>query len=330
MAHSGPGKIEVVPSTQQSVIARLYNFDIARHELKQHHQVWLRQNVVAMLKNGGSLWITGIASPSDTDDFNLGLSRRRADAVIHFLRKESGPKFTVAFEWAAGEGLARAAGIANGKEVEYWRGVILSVWDRPTPPPPPPPPIPVIITPPKWPKRKVKITFFSDRDESCDIDMPRSACELNKWSRKRMDEKYFAAVPLNFETQALPESYQVVRIVTQRIQTDFNVGLASNSTMSCRVFYQWGTRGRPCYLLHGYWKDTRAPALIDYAPSIYETPDDWVDLWLRDPRLALKKLRNDELVASLMSLGNYIAKARALNEPEPPQETGWIVRPVRS
>ena len=77
--------------------ARLFNFGIAKPQLKPEHEDWLRCNVLGLLQGGGSMWITGLASPSGTDAFNLALSHRRADSVIGFLRNQVPNSFEIAF-----------------------------------------------------------------------------------------------------------------------------------------------------------------------------------------------------------------------------------------
>jgi hypothetical protein len=141
---AGPGRILLDSQDKNKVTAVLYNFDIAKHELKPEHADWLRRNVVPLLRAGGSMVILGLASPSGPEGFNEPLSQRRIDAVVAFLRKESPNNFKIAFDLAAGEKWARALGVRDGTEDEKWRSVVLSAWNRPTPPPPPPPKPPTV------------------------------------------------------------------------------------------------------------------------------------------------------------------------------------------
>jgi hypothetical protein len=72
----------------------------------------------------------------------MQLSDNRMRAVIDLLRKQVPNNFKVAHEVAKGERAAMYAGEMDGVENENWRGVIISVWNKPNPPPPPSPPPP--------------------------------------------------------------------------------------------------------------------------------------------------------------------------------------------
>ena len=72
----------------------------------------------------------------------MQLSHNRMRAVIDLLRKQVPNDFKVALEVAKGERAAMYAGDMDGVENENFRGVIISVWNKPSPPPPPPPPPP--------------------------------------------------------------------------------------------------------------------------------------------------------------------------------------------
>jgi outer membrane protein OmpA-like peptidoglycan-associated protein len=144
---SDPGRIFAFGHQKDMVTARIFNFGIAKHELKREHEDWLRRNVVDLLKRGGSISLVGLASRTDTDAHNMILSRRRADSVIGFLRRESPNNFKVALDVALGERVAKYAGVRDGVEDENLRAVMISAWELPNPPPPPPPP-PPMPTPP--------------------------------------------------------------------------------------------------------------------------------------------------------------------------------------
>jgi outer membrane protein OmpA-like peptidoglycan-associated protein len=118
---SGPGKTYVIQQNRNSVSARLYNFGIGKDVLKIEHKTWLVSNVVGLLKGRGSISLTGLASRTDTDTFNMSLSIRRAESVISFLRTHSPNNFKVEFQIAAGERAAQFAGVKDGVEDENWR-----------------------------------------------------------------------------------------------------------------------------------------------------------------------------------------------------------------
>lgn len=138
-----PGKIQEYGSqAPDTIAAKLFNFDVGKFAIKPEHSNWLNSVVAPKLRDGGSLTIIGLASRTGSDDFNMLLSHNRLRAVVDLLRKQVPNNFKVAFEVAKGERAAMYAGEMDGVENETWRGVIISVWNKPNPPPPPPPPPP--------------------------------------------------------------------------------------------------------------------------------------------------------------------------------------------
>jgi hypothetical protein len=139
-----PGRIVEFNHVAGTIVARLFNFDIAQDRLKLEHRIWLSKNVVGLLRNGGSLWIMGLTSTTGQESFNTPLSQRRAESVVAFLRGELSKNFPFKLDAIAGMGEmpARIAGLRNNIEDENWRAVVVGVWDKPVPPPPPPPPPP--------------------------------------------------------------------------------------------------------------------------------------------------------------------------------------------
>ena len=134
-----PGKIQEYRSqAPDTIAAKLFNFEVGKFAIKPEHSNWLMSVVVPKLRDGGSLTIIGLASRTGSDDFNMQLSQNRLRAVIDLLRKQV-PDFKVALEVAKGERAAMYAGETDGVENESWRGVIISVWNKPNPPPPPQP-----------------------------------------------------------------------------------------------------------------------------------------------------------------------------------------------
>ena len=143
MAPPSPGKIQEYGSqAPDTIAAKLFNFEVGKFAIKPEHSSWLISVVAPKLRGGGSLTIIGLASRTGSDDFNMQLSDNRLRAVIDLLRKQVPNNFKVAHEVAKGERAAMYAGEMDGVENESWRGVIISVWNKPDPPPPPPPPPP--------------------------------------------------------------------------------------------------------------------------------------------------------------------------------------------
>ena len=140
---ASPGKIQEYGSqAPDTIAAKLFNFEVGKFAIKPEHSNWLMSVVVPKLRDGGSLTIIGLASRTGSDDFNMQLSQNRLRAVIDLLRQQVPKDFKVALEVAKGERAAMYAGEMDGVENESWRGVIISVWNKPNPPPPPPPPPP--------------------------------------------------------------------------------------------------------------------------------------------------------------------------------------------
>jgi hypothetical protein len=140
---ASPGKIQEYRSqAPDTIAAKLFNFEVGKFAIKPEHSNWLISVVAPKLRGGGSLTIIGLASRTGSDDFNMQLSQNRLRAVIDLLRKQVPNNFKVALEVAKGERAAMYAGEMDGVENESWRGVIISVWNKPNPPPPPPPPPP--------------------------------------------------------------------------------------------------------------------------------------------------------------------------------------------
>ncbi|MFZ1827599.1 MAG: hypothetical protein WAW42_02270 [Candidatus Competibacteraceae bacterium] len=304
------GQVDVYSQTADSVNARLFEFDIARHELKPAHVQWLRQNVVPLLQKNGSLWITGLASPSDTERFNLLLSRRRTDEVILFLRQASPNNFKVVADLAVGESYARGQGVPNGTEDPIWRAVIISAWVKQTPPPPPPLPKPI----PTISRKQGAVIWMEHDEKDKSLDSKPGNVSLKYNQQKAIDK-----TPPYFKYHQIPASHELIRIFTARSRSDFEVAkIASINSIYCHIFYQWGVRKRACHLIHGYWRDG---AFNNNWPHLYELPDAYVKQWLDDPRTAIAEL--DKLVIRATSPHAYYIQGTTLGEPAPPPGFGW-------
>lgn len=124
---------EGAPSTPGGVSGRLYNFDTNRHELKPEHQAWLDAKVVPLLADGGEIVsIVGEASPLGSAADNFALSRRRAQAVLDYLkqkatqqRRADGVEGPLTFPPAqgAGEGPAGDTGQPDRSDDGFYRAV---------------------------------------------------------------------------------------------------------------------------------------------------------------------------------------------------------------
>lgn len=263
--------------------ARLFNFEVGNHELKREHEDWLRSNVVGLLKRGGSIWIAGLASRTDTDASNMVLSRKRADALILFLRKESPNNFTITVDFAFGERAARFSGSPDGAEDEDWRAVVLSVWNRRDPPP-----VPVLPAPTREVRSFVK--FLAEQKlRGGTAGDPSTTGLLNDTATAMADDLFGGSNGFSEEVKRrVPANYKVTEILTLRDTSgSVELGVAGVQISSCNVSYKWGVRQRPCLLIHGYW---RKGAAINDDPEVMRLSDSQADMWLGDPFKALKSL----------------------------------------
>jgi outer membrane protein OmpA-like peptidoglycan-associated protein len=125
--YSKPGQIQ----------ARLMRFGIDSAALHSKHCSWLDGHVVPVLAAGGSISIHATASRSGSAAHNLALSKRRASAVLAYLRRKV-PRhvsYRVELVESVGEGSAEMLGYKDGTEDPYFRAVSVLARRRPTPPP---------------------------------------------------------------------------------------------------------------------------------------------------------------------------------------------------
>jgi hypothetical protein len=128
---TGRGKIrELLLPAQDSATtfhAVLYNFDIDGEALKLEHRSWLTEHVVPQLGNPSvKIGLRGEASRTGSDAYNLALSKRRVNQVLHFL-KQNGPVLATIEDTAVGEADAAGRGEDDNTEDEMVRAVIVKV-----------------------------------------------------------------------------------------------------------------------------------------------------------------------------------------------------------
>jgi hypothetical protein len=130
-------------SNSGMIIGHLLGFAIDSAALHSKHRAWLDTHVVPVLAGGGSVTINGSASRSGSAAHNLALSKRRADAVLAYLRRNvrrhvsyrMGSDFSVNEVAGSGERPAEFVGQKDGTEDSFFRAVMVWAWHRPTPPP---------------------------------------------------------------------------------------------------------------------------------------------------------------------------------------------------
>ncbi len=103
---TGLGQIETRPvnitgGAPLVLEALLFNFDIDDATVKQQHRDWLDANIVASFRNSPSdeVLLQGTASQSGASDYNLGLSRRRVEAVQNYLIQRGVPRGQIETSW---------------------------------------------------------------------------------------------------------------------------------------------------------------------------------------------------------------------------------------
>jgi hypothetical protein len=244
------------------------------------------------LKPGGSMWVAGLASRTDSDAHNLALSRRRVDAVIQFLRKESPNNFRTAVELPVGERAAKLAGVPDNTEDEYWRAVVISVWSFPSPPPAViPRPLPPHERALALVPRMVSAEFLAQvnyggawgEDSPSAEGFNATATDYaNKVLNKKTDFR-------NITMKIMPATAGLKSIWTLRDttgSTDFRI--TSVDLVTCKLLYHWGNRNGPCILVHGFW---RRGSLKNEEDDYYRLTNEQENLWITNPYHALASLQ---------------------------------------
>jgi len=134
-------------SESDVVEATLVGFDINSQRLHLAHRIWLDENIVPILNEGGGVAIVGHASRSGSAIHNLKLSIARAKAVAAHLRQKVVNGGTIAVSGSPinantaglGESAAADAGVKDGTEDRYSRAVQIRAWRKAVPPAPPTP-----------------------------------------------------------------------------------------------------------------------------------------------------------------------------------------------
>jgi hypothetical protein len=152
----GPGKY-LIKIDDDVLRAVLYNFDKNKAALKMEHQRLLTEAVAPVVRDGGFIWLMGLASTTGNAvyDQQLGLARERS--VRSFLVSRFGHKFKITKELSFGKFMALAfadahlaGGTADNVESELWRAVWIKAWSKTTSPPPVDPKVDVPFDDKTW------------------------------------------------------------------------------------------------------------------------------------------------------------------------------------
>lgn len=263
--------------------ARLSHFDIAQANLKPEHAAWLRAHALGFLARGGSLRVIGLASPTGDRGFNQALSRRRADAVVSFLRGLEHKSFKVARNDAMGLDAARMAGLHLGNEDGRWRSVILSVWDRPEPPPPPPqapvPPVQLVERPAFIKvilQEELSSPFMDDADRNAEVvaGLGQTAAQYGGAAQRIIERR----------TTRQPETHHLQEIRISRSEENQRTGglLGARVRMVyLDVTYVWGIGAGPIRLI-----DATSPPTVTR-----QIARDQAGAWINTPATAYYRRR---------------------------------------
>jgi hypothetical protein len=141
LVHTGPGMYHVVVDRPNVFSVCLYNFDIDGDAVKDgHRQILFNAVYTRFLREGGSAAILGLASTTSNRNWDLELSRRRAQAVESYLRQTwmswhfeslvySGPLHIAKVDWE-GKDLPLRLGYRDSVESPFWRSVWVRAWDH--------------------------------------------------------------------------------------------------------------------------------------------------------------------------------------------------------
>jgi hypothetical protein len=143
---TGSGKIEHLEDGS----TLLFNYNIDGDAPKAEHRAWLDNHVITDAKaspNGLSVVIDGTTDRLGDAEYNIGLSRRRTEAVMKYLRGKL-PNYPWDFkpDWQ-GEAKAERKGDPKGLPNEVYRAVLIRTL-KPGEPVPPRPNIPSV-----WPHK---------------------------------------------------------------------------------------------------------------------------------------------------------------------------------
>lgn len=284
-----------------SLVGRLFNFDVNKAELKKEHQEWLLKEVQTSLMTGAmprpaTIGIIGMASRTYKAEYNLNLSKSRAESVLKFLRSlGSRVKFNVEIDVGVGETAAAMAGQKDDVEDEYWRAVTLLIWRQSSPPPPPNwtkrplPPLPTTFV-----QRRSTAIFLAEYqvNDRLSEDAPGAGAAAGaSMAIKHYRNLQAGGYHFREETRKVSDKAKVVLIVIKR-------GTASSD------FIATSTEMKYAFVRYEYLEKypSGGPILIDFfnanlpvgpktPPVAYRLTEQVADLWFRDAPKAYTELR---------------------------------------
>src|SRR5690554_1873527 len=121
--YKGPGRVrkESAPSSclTAPLRARLLNYDVGDARLKDEHRNWLAAHRIPFVRacRHTKVNLTGTASRTGGDYFNLKLSEQRAQCIVEFLQKNGAFRDQIKF-LGLGEAPAKAAGKKDETETD--------------------------------------------------------------------------------------------------------------------------------------------------------------------------------------------------------------------
>ena len=231
---SGKGKISVYKQSPTNLTALLYNFDINSSTVKREHLVWLKETALQYVtRRNARAFLSGFASRSGGDQYNLQLSHRRASAISDQLFLLHPDRLSDEILTYFGERAAALLGVKDGTEDDKWRGVMIQVYDTTVPPPPP--------APPKLVKRRVSVTCLLDEGLSGII--PKDAGDKGyrfgkALAQSTIKSQDIAGSPIEADIDA---TFEVVKVTIRESTVNSGIpAVAQYSQRYLEVSYDWG------------------------------------------------------------------------------------------
>jgi hypothetical protein len=222
----------------------LVGFGIGSASLQLSHKLWLDENIVPLLFDGGRAALAGYASRTGAAAYNLQLSAQRSKRVAAYLREKTYNRahlsmFELTVDPAHGESAAAAAGQRDGTEDRNYRAVHVKAWRKPVPPPPPKPKAPA-------PQRKV---VSSRRWYKVNYNMPNEpggqaadlGSALHDALRPDQGSKKYTSVPSDYAINSVWDEFTI----------DWEMMAGGSSTTYIReIDYIWGPKADKVLFVH--------------------------------------------------------------------------------
>ena len=223
--------------------AMLVGFRIGSAELHLLHKIWLDDNIVPIMVEGGGATIAGYASRSGSAGRNMQLSAERSKSVANYVRTKTAGRGLllvpgITLDPALGESAAKAAGQKDGTEDPYYRAVHVKAWRKPVPPPPPTPKPPA-------PKRQVVVFRRWTKSQLNTPGEPGNTAAdlgeaLGNMISPDMGERRYDSFPSDYAVNGVRDEFTI----------DWQmIAGGSDTTYTREITYTWGPKADQVHLL---------------------------------------------------------------------------------